>query len=58
LDILYKILDSKLQTLDEIIDGYTDFYCYELANKEHVILSLDDTLDLLKAASAKRGRVL
>jgi hypothetical protein len=53
LEILKKILDSNKITLDEILNGYKHFYQHELANKGHVINSLQDGLAILLTNSLK-----
>ncbi|WP_188442848.1 hypothetical protein [Planktosalinus lacus] len=47
LEILKKILDSNKITLKELILGYKNFYTFELANKEHVLSSLEDSLIII-----------
>jgi hypothetical protein len=47
LELLNEILDSEKITLQELILGYKKFYTYELANKEHVLNSLEDSLIIL-----------
>lgn len=58
LDYIYTAIDSGSLSLEEMIDAYTDFYLYSLANKEHVLLSLDESLAFLKEKSKERGREL
>jgi len=53
LKILKKLLDSGKISLDEIIIGYKHFYQSELANKGHVIDSLQDGLAILHTNSLK-----
>lgn len=47
IDILKKILNSKKISLDNLILGYKHFYSKELANKGHVLNSLEDGLIIL-----------
>lgn len=53
LEILKKLLDSNKMTLDEILNGYKHFYLNELANKGHVLSSLQDSLAILLTNSIK-----
>jgi len=53
LEILKKLLDSNKVTLNEILNGYKHFYQNELANKGHVLNSLQDSLTILLANSLK-----
>jgi len=43
-EILKKIIDSGKISLSELIDGYREFYTYELQNKKHVVSSIEDAL--------------
>lgn len=47
LEILKKILDSGQITFQQIIKEYKYFYSTELANKAHVLKSLDEGLMIL-----------
>ena len=47
LEILKKLLHSNKATLDKILNGYKHFYRHELANKGHVLNSLQDGLTIL-----------
>ncbi len=53
LEILKKLLDSGKINLDEILIGYKHFYQAELANKGHVVNSLQDGLAILLTNSLK-----
>lgn len=53
LEVLKKLLDGNKITLDEILNGYKHFYQHELANKGHVINSLQDGLSILLTNSLK-----
>ena len=53
LEILKKLLHSNKTTLDEILNGYKHFYQHELANKKHVLNSLQDGLTILLTNSLK-----
>lgn len=53
IEILKKILNSNKITLDEILNGYKHFYQNELANKGHVLNSLQDGLSILLTNSLK-----
>ena len=56
LDIIYTALDSGKLTFEEMKDSYIDYYLNKVHNKEHVIDSLDDTIELLVRKSKQRGR--
>lgn len=47
LEILKKLLDSGKISLEEILIGYKHFYQTELANKGHVVNSLQNGLAIL-----------
>lgn len=47
IEILKKILGSKKISLNNLILGYKHFYAKELANKGHVLNSLQDGLIIL-----------
>lgn len=47
LEILKKILESNKITLEQLISGYKNFYKNELANKEHVLNSLENGILIL-----------
>lgn len=54
LAFLKKLLEADKLTLEEILDSYKHFYKYELANKAHVLDSLDDALAILLTNSIKK----
>jgi len=47
LEILKKILASDKITLEQLISGYKNYYQHELANKGHVLNSLDSGILIL-----------
>ena len=47
LEILKRLISSNRITLEEILNGYKHFYQHELANKGHVIDSLQEGLSIL-----------
>jgi hypothetical protein len=53
LEILKTLLDSNKIDLDETLIGYKHFYQKELANKSHVLNSLQDGLAILLSNSLK-----
>lgn len=53
LEILKKLLDNGETDLEEILIGYKHFYQNELANKSHVLNSLQDGLAILLTNSLK-----
>ena len=53
LEILKKLLDNGETDLEEILIGYKHFYQNELANKSHVLNSLQDGLAILLTNTLK-----
>ncbi len=44
IEILQIILNSRKISLEQLIEGYKDYYTEELENKRHVITSVEDSL--------------
>jgi len=42
--MLKRILDSEKITINQLVAGYKHYYKNEVANKEHVLKSLEDGL--------------
>jgi len=53
LQILKVILESNKVTFKQLLTGYKHFYTKELANKGHVINSLEEALSILLQNSLK-----
>ena len=53
IEILKTLIDSEKITLAQILSGYINFYKNELANKAHVVDSLENGLAILLTHALK-----